>query len=203
MSQSDRASPNLRTFQDRVAQAAKPKQSPLPEPATAASSPTRSGRPKRVQIITREEGFAYGQQFDVIGWTGFDQPVVSDRHNNCLLVLDPGDFAAVERVSDPPPSPSDDDLVEMMARQELAARSYYRSGDARSVLRSILARIRHLLEARGIELAAKKCKSYAQAAEVELRARPDNEHARSYFAAMHTMIGILEEYGRRHATGAK
>lgn len=49
-------------------------------------------RPRRVKVTSREEGMPHGTVFDVIGWTGFDQAVVLDDRDDCLLVLNQEDF---------------------------------------------------------------------------------------------------------------
>lgn len=56
------------------------------------------GRPTHIRITSREEGMPYGQEFRVVGWTGFDQAVVRDS-DDVLLVLQPDDFEAGVQVS--------------------------------------------------------------------------------------------------------
>lgn len=48
-------------------------------------------RPTNIRVTSKEEGMPTGQIFQVIGWTGFDQPVVQEI-DGTLLVLRPDDF---------------------------------------------------------------------------------------------------------------
>lgn len=48
-------------------------------------------RPTNIRITSKEEGMPTGQIFAVIGWTGFEQPVVQEL-DGTLLVLRPDDF---------------------------------------------------------------------------------------------------------------
>jgi hypothetical protein len=48
-----------------------------------------------VECVSLEEGMPHGERFAVIGWTGFDQAVVREERDGCLLVFNPEDFVRV------------------------------------------------------------------------------------------------------------
>ncbi len=68
----------------------------------------------------------------------------------------------------------------------------------------VLASIRPLLEARGIEMAAKKAKGYAKMAQEEIdRRKLSSGDAFGWCAAASSLAIILEAYAQRHAEGGK
>lgn len=101
---------------------------------------------------------------------------------------------------DAPPSPTDDELVGIMID---AFRNAERDGKY-GWMNYVLASIRPLLEARGIEMAAKKAKGYAKMAQEEIdRRKLSSGDAFGWCAAASSLAIILEAYAQRHAEGGK